>query len=113
MGDVGILSVDGEESHSFWNYEGAFLEQFTGLFDKNGKEIYEGDVIEDIVPEYCYGAGKKARGIILGGTWAFRIEPINYKGLLSCMGDRQTYSGPYVPESIVIGNIHVNPELLK
>ena len=89
------------------------LEQYTGLKDREGKEIYEGDVIEHIIPDCCYGAGKKARGIVFGRPWAFGIEPINYHGDLTCMGDRMTYGGPDPIRSVVIGNIHENPELLK
>lgn len=68
------------------------LMQYTGLKDKNGKEIYEGDVmktpITEILGEVFYREG---------------IYFVYYSGMLI---DR-------CKDSEVIGNIHENPELIK
>lgn len=74
------------------------LEQYTGLKDKNGVEIYEGDIVSfkselvdfKVIAEVIY------LNEIAGFT--FRTKEINYE-----------------PEDVyaVIGNIHENPELLE
>jgi hypothetical protein len=72
--------------------------QFTGLIDKNGKEIYEGDLVADTSPmgeeneiiEWNDGyAGFQAHGLKTGRLKGF-AEKIE-----------------------IIGNIHENPELLN
>ena len=72
------------------------VEQFTGLHDKNGKEIYEGDVLEDTLGrkklvEY-YKDGFWLNASLEGAEWSLRRENSSSK---------------------VIGNIYENPELLE
>ena len=69
--------------------------QFTGLHDKNGKEIYEGDVLEDtlgrkILVEY-YKDGFWLNASFDGAEWCLRQVNSSSK---------------------IIGNIYENPELL-
>ena len=82
------------------------LMQYTGLKDKNGKEIYEGDVI------YAFSNGYKYTiefGIISVDVENHLTTPAWYAKLI---GD--TYKCPLCSTEIieVIGNIYENPELL-
>ena len=72
------------------------VQQFTGLTDKNGKEIYEGDIVE------LNDRGVKRRSVV-----RFDIKDCDE----SCFHFRSY--GWYVDEIKVIGNIYENPELLK
>ena len=81
------------------------LEQFTGLCDKNGKEIYEGDIIQDSTfkdrGSYIMAVEweKEAASFVLTRNgWAFR---------------HYFYESSNPDDCEVIGNIHENPELLK
>ena len=71
--------------------------QFTGLTDKNGKEIFEGDI---------YNMGDK--NILYVVVW-------RDCGLIGKQLGSTSYAGvEYWKEKIeIIGNIHDNPELLK
>jgi len=71
------------------------LMQFTGLFDRLGKEIYEGDIIQlnDIICPITFNDG------------AFQMVTLESQGRSNAIQDR-------VRHFEVIGNIYENPELI-
>ena len=74
------------------------LLQFTGLKDRNGKEIYEGDIR---CGKYYFDTEDQTR---------FQVMKWDKKS--TCF----YWDGPEIPRFIgveVIGNIHENPELLQ
>jgi len=87
--------------------EGNVLMQFTGLKDKNGKEIYEGDVLKLVVYN---NIGKHSIRIVSfdKGCFGFIDNTGKFFPLGIIIGNKGN-------EKIfeVIGNIHSNPELLE
>jgi len=89
------------------------LMQYTGLQDKNGKEIYEGDIIrfQDIEME-----DDPVTGYIdfRDGTFIVRQEGGSvYRFWNDGMHDWHTVEYLDCETCEVLGNIHENPELLK
>lgn len=79
--------------------------QFTGLYDKNGKGIYEGDIV-------LYGGSIQHEVVFRYGALDYLIyggEFISYAGNTNFTFNPHNRSKKYE----VIGNIHDNPELLK
>lgn len=107
VGDVGyfVYLDDGQDAAIEYDQEEVIIMQYTGLKDKKGEEICEGDIVHIkweendpnsefyLVVEWNEGSyyANESRG-------SFLDEPI----------DKQ-----YASDLLVIGNIYENPELLK
>lgn len=95
--------------------------QFTGLVDKNGKEIFEGDIVH-----YVYEPGNgywncNQNGVIKWSEPGWYMEGIKGTNKYALMSGYMT-TIPYVPVNDkqgniqvfeVIGNCYDNPELLE
>ena len=75
--------------------------QYTGLTDKNGKKIFEGDIV--VVPL----SGKPAKGIVE----YFKTDICGFTVITQPQYSNYVLQKNYAYE--VIGNIHDNPELLE
>jgi uncharacterized phage protein (TIGR01671 family) len=89
-------------------YENNPLMQFTGLKDKNGKEIYEGDVITS--SEKIILHGESPENMIVAWNDKFASFCLTKKGWLF---DHYFHEAIEPRYCVVIGNIYENSELLK
>ncbi|TLE13759.1 hypothetical protein LS72_009615 [Helicobacter apodemus] len=100
--NLGIIFAKNVESASMLssNYE---VELYTGLKDKSGNKIYEGDIIA-----HCVDGG--------GVEYYSKIEFNHKRGMFEfvCIEHPviSDFSSPLNPSIEVIGNIHENPKLL-
>ncbi|WP_373192639.1 YopX family protein [Pediococcus acidilactici] len=86
---------------------GDVVEQFTGLKDVNGKEIYEGDIIK------FFGANKKIKVKNEFGIIVYKADRYG-AGFNSIIQNKEHgYGGINIAQDIVVGNVHENPELLE
>ena len=109
--DVGIFPFPWNErtQNSSWSFsadgttvnpshENIALMQYTGLKDKNGKEIYEGDKLEVYM-----GKDKQKPPHVVGDICEFYFD----------LNTTDSYMRIQEKSLKIIGNIHENPELLE
>lgn len=102
------------------------VSQFTGLVDRNGKEIYEGDILEErfvacdrqdtglIDGEYCSGHYIETKRFVANMNLDYENDLITVGffdgGCDKLLEEDELYN--YPSGIYLIGNIHDNPELL-
>ena len=96
--DVIIKKNEGSEHFYAIPFQEIELMQYTGLKDKKGREIYEGDILKN-------SQGYLEKVIFINGS--FRVTSITFPNISIYL--LSSYGGCIE----VIGNIYKNPELLE
>ena len=103
------------ESFDTWKTETFLVDpatvgQFTGLTDRNGKEIYEGDIIDVHIPCNSIGKEEHRTRVVVWNEKYGRFEFQDKRG--DCIADSvgAKYNVVYYE---VVGNVFDNPELLE
>jgi uncharacterized phage protein (TIGR01671 family) len=117
FGDLFRTDLDGDMAIQYYDEEDGWMNedvyektigQFTSLFDMNGKEIYEGDIVDCDYILYDPWDDKEEvlepiRCVVGYEDWGFVLK--EEENLYHYFSD--------VTNIKFIGNIHDNPELLK
>jgi len=83
------------------------IEQFTGLYDKNNKEIYEGDIVKSWYADGGIVHYDCGQFFLVNPNHVFKYNP-KWKNPSASM----PICGITARQNEVIGNVHENPELL-
>ena len=115
-GDFAIIYQQEPDIKKFSVYADT-VGQYTGLTDKNGKKIFEGDIVSN---EWCLISGNSVvkfgeyRGSYMSkeyqqGHYGFHLEHLDPSEEAITRKDMMYFAN----RCEVIGNIHDNPELIK
>lgn len=98
--NVGGCYIDAEKKEK--KVDSKTVGQFTGIYDKEGKMVYEGDIVHlDAWEPYAMQVK------FIEGAFALADNDGRY------LGDIHYVNHAGVNQCTILGNIHDNPELLK
>ena len=90
-----------------WSIDEEYLMQSTGLLDKNGKEIFEGDVIANGQDVMCM----KRHNTL--GFYVERKGKVDFIADCAVLEEFEEDAKEIAASLEIIGNIYENPELLE
>ena len=102
--NVGVFRLDPHHEKNFWIIQDVKrfdLMQSTGLHDKNGKEIFGGDMVTDF--SFVNDIGVPYKAEIYFGDGAFRMK--GNCDCIGCNGNRKVLNLAESSELEIIGNI--------
>lgn len=105
------VKTEGVASFFVYDVEESTVGQFTGLLDRNGNEIYEGDIIVFYTQDEDFSDAVLHKGVV---EWSDGSTIINIDYFNNICG---LYYPIYCAKSFdgceVLGNIHDNPDILN
>lgn len=120
----GVLTKEGEivkaniyndtrKDKSYWTeVEEESVEEFTGLYDRKGREIYEGDIVKTQLDNEPFGTVTwHEHGYFFIDTTYGHWSPFDEYAPLGKIMD--TFIDDKKIQVEIIGNVYDNPELLK
>ena len=109
--------IDGKEGHlanllccDDWDMldpDDYVWEQFTGLKDVSGKDIYVGDIIQ------YFGANRRVKAKKEFGVVVFKADKYGSEFTSVIQNAEHGFGGISPLNDLVVGNVHENPELLE
>lgn len=111
-----IFDINNENDLIMMANESPFMaiDQFTGLVDRNGIELYENDILQHYDSDVDRSEDGIVRWSYIPTNFKYKIDP-EFEQNCGCCIDIYGWhlDADDIKKDIIIGNIHQNPEILN